>query len=144
MDCGKRVINGKFGSLWLDTDLVSEILGFQAKGNFNKEDVPMCGGMATDFKIKSTKYTGSLKMHKVNSRMAIKIGDAVRKGQDVRFTIVGKVADPDSYGTERVRLIGVSFDDLTIADWESDVLGKIDCPFTFTDFEYLDRIEVQS
>lgn len=144
MDCGKRQMSGTHGSAWLDNDYVGEVYGLQAKGAFNKEDVPMCGSMGIDFKIKSVKYTGSLKLYKVNSRMAIKIGDAIRGGKDVRFTIISKLADPDAYGAERVLLKGVSFDDLTLADWEADVLGKVECPFTFTDFEFLDKVEVQN
>ncbi|MEG2405204.1 MAG: phage tail tube protein, partial [Oscillospiraceae bacterium] len=133
-----------FGSAWLDNDFVSEVYGLQAKGALEKEDVARCGQLNKDFKIKGVKYTGSLKLYKVNSRMAAKIGDAIRAGKDIRFTIISKLADPDAYGSERVKLNGVSFDDLTLADWEADTLGKVECTFTFTDFEFLDRIEVQS
>ncbi|WP_312643999.1 phage tail tube protein [Hydrogenoanaerobacterium sp.] len=144
MDSAKRAMSGTHGSVWLDNDLVSECYGLQAKGAFNKEDIPMCGSMGNDFKIKSVKYTGSLKLYKVNSRMAIKVGEAIRAGKDVRFNVISKLADPDAYGAERVSLKGVSFDDLTLADWEADVTGKVECPFTFTDFEYLDKVEVRT
>ena len=50
---------------------------------------------------------------------------------------------PDAYGTERVVLKNVSFDDLTLADWEADTLGSTECPFTFTDYEYLDTVEAE-
>lgn len=143
MDFAKRVINGKFGSVWLDSEAVGECYGLQAKVTLDKEEISMCGGRAKDFKVKGTKCTGSLKLHKVYSRMALKLGEAMREGRDVRFDIISKLADPDSYGAERIKLKGVSFDDLTLADWESDVVGKVECPFTFTDFEFLDKIEVQ-
>lgn len=142
MDSAKRVISGTWGQVWLDGELVGECYGLQAKSSFNKEDVARCGMMAADSKIKSIKHTGSLKLHKVNSRMAIAIGEAVRGGKDVRFTVISKLADPDSYGAERVVLKNVSFDDLTLADWEADTLGKVESPFTFTDFEFLDQIGV--
>ena len=45
---------------------------------------------------------------------------------------------PDSYGAERVALYDVSFDDLTLADWEAAKLGQIEAPFTFEDFDVLD------
>ena len=142
MDSAKRVISGTWGEVWLDGDKVSECYGLQAKVSFNKEDVALCGQMASDKKVTSIECTGSLRMHKVTSRMALAIGENIRNGKDVRFTIVSKLKDPDAYGAERVVLSNVSFDDLTLADWEAKSVGKLECPFTFTDYEFLDEIGV--
>ena len=140
MDSAKRVISGTWGEVWLDGDKVSECYGLQAKVSFNKEDIALCGQMASDKKVTSIECTGSLRMHKVTSRMALAIGENIRNGKDVRFTIVSKLKDPDAYGAERVVLSNVSFDDLTLADWEAKSVGKVECPFTFTDYEFLDEI----
>ena len=142
MDSAKRVISGTWGEVWLVGDRVSECYGLQAKVSFNKEDIALCGQMASDKKVTSIECTGSLRMHKVTSRMALAIGENIRNGKDVRFTIVSKLKDPDAYGAERVVLSNVSFDDLTLADWEAKSVGKVECPFTFTDYEFLDEIGV--
>ena len=128
MDSAKRVISGTWGEVWLEGDKVSECYGLQAKVSFNKEDIALCGQMASDKKVTSIECTGSLRMHKVTSRMAL--------------AIVSKLKDPDAYGAERVVLSNVSFDDLTLADWEAKSVGKVECPFTFTDYEFLDEIGV--
>ena len=141
MDSAKRVVSGTWGEVWLDGDKVSECYGLQAKASFNKEDIALCGQMASDKKVTSIDCTGSLRLHKVTSRMAQAIGENIRNGRDVRFTIVSKLKDPDAYGAERVVLRNVSFDDLTLADWEAKSVGKVECPFTFTDYEFLDFIE---
>ena len=141
MDSAKRVMSGTWGEVWLDSDYMAETYGFQAKVSFNKTDVAMCRHMATDSKVTSVKMTGSLRMHKVNSRMAIKIGEEIRNGKDLRFTIISKLADPDAYGAERIVLKNVSMDDLTLADWEAGANGSIEAPFTFTDYEFLDKVE---
>lgn len=141
MDSAKRVVSGTWGEVWLDDDKVSECYGLQAKASFNKEDIALCGQMASDKKVTSIDCTGSLRLHKVTSRMAQAIGESIRNGRDVRFTIVSKLKDPDAYGAERVVLRNVSFDDLTLADWEAKRVGKVECPFTFTDYEFLDVIE---
>ncbi len=141
MDSAKRVVSGTWGKVWLDGDKVSECYGLQAKASFNKEDIALCGQMAADKKVTSIDCTGSLRLHKVTSRMAQAIGENIRNGRDVRFTIVSKLKDPDAYGAERVVLRNVSFDDLTLADWEAKSVGKVECPFTFTDYEFLDVIE---
>ena len=142
MDSAKRVVSGTWGEVWLDGDKVSECYGLQAKASFNKEDIALCGQMASDKKVTSIDCTGSLRLHKVTSRMAQAIGENIRNGRDVRFTIVSKLKDPDAYGAERVVLRNVSFDDLTLADWEAKSVGKVECPFTFTDYEFLDEIGV--
>ena len=142
MDSAKRGISGTWGEVWLDGDKVSECYGLQAKVSFNKEDIALCGQMASDKKVTSIECTGSLRMHKATSRMALAIGENIRNGKDVRFTIVSKLKDPDAYGAERVVLSNVSFDDLTLADWEAKSVGKVECPFTFTDYEFLDEINV--
>lgn len=141
MDNATRVINGTWGQLWMDSELVTECYGLQAKYNFDKEKIKMCGSMPLDSKVLSLTGTGSIKMHKVNSRMAKKIGQRILDGRDIRFLIISKLADPDSYGAERVAIKNVSLDDLTLADWEAATAGKVEAPLTFTSHEYLDQIE---
>lgn len=139
----KRIMNGTFGEVWLDGEWVGECHGCQAKLNFNKEDINICRQMGVDKKLVSYGGTGSLSLYKVNSRMAIKIGEKIKNGEDPRFTIISKLDDPDAYGAERVVLRNVSFDDLTLADWQAATAGKVTAPFTFTDYEFLDLVEVR-
>lgn len=68
------------GEVWLEGEKVSECYGLQAKITYNKEDVALCGQMGVDYKVKSYKGTGSLRMHKVSSRMAKLIGEKIRDG----------------------------------------------------------------
>lgn len=136
----KRVINGKWGEVWIDQEKIGECYGFQAKISFKKEDIQMCGQMGSDKKITGWDGTGSIRMHKVNSRMASKLLRLILEGKDVRFTVIGKLADPDAYGNERVAIKNVSFDDLTLQDWEANQPGKTEAPFTFSNLEYLDNI----
>lgn len=139
----QRVMSGTWGEAWLDGEKVGECYGLQAKMSYNKEDVPMCGTMFVGSKVKSIKGTGSIRMHKTSSRMANLLAEKIRKGQDARFTLISKLADPDAFGAERIVLKNVSFDDLTLADWEADNFGKVEAPFTFSDFEFLDSVDPQ-
>lgn len=137
----KRILNGTWGEVWLEDDKVSECKGLQAKIEIQKEDVSLCGQIAQDTKITGWKGKGSLKLYKTSSRLAIKIKDDVLKnGKDLRFKVISKLADPDAYGSERIVIKNVSFDDLTLADWEVAKNGEVEAPFTFTDFDYMDII----
>lgn len=139
----KRIMNGTFGECWLDGEYVGETKKAQAKVEFNKESVKQCGTWAEDNKITGYKGTGSLTLFKVSSRMALKIADMIRNKQDVRFTVISKLADPDALGAERCAVYGVSFDDLTLFDWEAGAVGESEHPFTFTTYEYLDTVKPQ-
>lgn len=138
-----RVMNGSWGEAWMDSELLAECTGLQAKVDVNKEDVPMCGRLTPGKKVVGWEGKGSVKFNKVNSRMAIKLATKIKAGQDIKVTIISKLADPSAFGAERVVIKGVSFDDLTLADWEANKNGTIECPFTFEDFEYIDLVTPQ-
>lgn len=143
LEKASRVMSGTFGTAWLDGEELAECYGLQAKLSYNKEVVPQCGTMFQDHKVKSVEGRGSIRLHKVSSRMVALLGEKIKKGQEVRCTIISKLADPDAWGAERVVLKNVSFDDLTLADWEADTFGKTEHPFTFSDFEMLDTVSPQ-
>ncbi len=140
MDSAKRVMSGTWGQVWIDGEPVAECYGLQAKVAVTKEAISLCGQMAEETKMTSIKGTGSLRTNKVFSRAGILLGEKLKAGQEPRFTVVSALKDPDAYGAERVALRNVSFDDLTLADWEAKTPGKTEMPFTFTDFEYLDAV----
>ena len=62
----------------------------------------------------------------------------MKQGRDLRHTIISNLDDPDNPNNQRIAVKGVSFDDLTLADWQAAQLGQIEAPFTAEDFEVLD------
>lgn len=117
----KEILFGTWGQVWLDGDLVAETYKMQAKPG--------------------PQGKGSVGLYKVSSRMARLIGEQIRRGHEPRFTIISKLAGPDDYGAERVAVKSVSFDGLTLADWEAAVFGKVECPFDFESYELMDCIQ---
>ena len=79
-------------------------------------------------------------LNKTNSRMIKLLGDYLKDGKEPDIAIVGKLADPGNGGSERISLTGVSFDDLTLFDFEVKSLGETECPFTFQDMKTIDLI----
>lgn len=137
----KRAINGTYGEVYLETELVREATGLKAEIGLEFTDVPMCGSLSQHQKVNGIKCTGSITMTKTNSRMIIKLSDMIKKGKTPSFTIISKLDDPDAYGAERVALKNCQFSSLTLADWASKQIGTITQPFTFTDWDFLDLIE---
>ena len=136
----RKIMNGTHGTVFLDGEEVAELKAFQAKLEFQKEEVKVAGKMATGTKYMGYSGKGSLQLHKVNSRMIKAIGEQIKLGKEPRFTLIGKLADPDAVGVERIVVKNVSFDDLTLMDWEVGALGQAECPFTFDDYNFLDLI----
>lgn len=136
----RNVINGTWGEVWLDSEYVAECISLQAKIEFTKEDVVSCRRLSKGTKITGWEGKGSFKLKKVNSRMGKKLSTSIKQGKFPTFTVISKLADPDALGVERIVLKGVSFDDLTLMDWEATKNGETEVPFTFTDYDYLDKI----
>ena len=137
---GYRVISGSHGYLWKDGVPIYESTGWQAKIAKQKEDEAMCGAYIIDQKANGGKGTGNIDSFKVYSPDAAELAN-LKSGVDDRFTLVMALKDPQAYGYERVALYNCSFDDITLADFATGKSGTVSRPFTFTDFEFLDRIE---
>ena len=136
-----KVINGTFGEVWLDGDFMQEVFGLEAKVELQKEEIPLVGSVATHHKYMGYNGTGTIRFHKVSSRIGQKIGESIKRGVNPSFEILSSLDDPAAYGAERILIKGVTFDDLTLANWEAKAKGEIEAPFTFTDWEYLDEID---
>ena len=92
----KNVISGTYGTVWLNGNEMFEIKSFQAKDEYQKEEVLGVGKMHKSYKITSVEGKGSLAIHKVTSQQIRNIGKQVREGKTPTFTIIAKLADPDA------------------------------------------------
>lgn len=142
---GYRQINGSWGQLWWDGELVYEVESFEAKLTPEREDVYQAGSLDVDSKMTALKGEGSFKVKKVFSRGINKLLDAWKNGKDVRCQLIGKLADPDAYGSERCVINNVWFNELTLMQFELKQKLEREFPFGFTasDVDFPDTISVQ-
>lgn len=144
---GYRQINGSFGQVWWDGELVFELSGFSAEITANREKVQMAGSLDEDSKITSLTGEGSMKIKKVFSRGIKKLLNAWKTGEDIRSQLVGKLADPDTKGkaSERAVINNVWFTKLTLMDFEAGKVLEQEFPFGFTpaDVDFPDTIPIQ-
>lgn len=141
---GSKSINGTWSTVWLDDEEVVEATSLSAKIEFKKEDVNILRRMSAGKKTVGWEGKGTLKANHVTSRFFLKVRDNLKAGKQTICTIISKLADPDAYGAERIALKYVTFDDITLADWEAKKQGEMSIPFTFEDFEGLDTIDPKS
>lgn len=144
---GYRQINGSFGQIWWDGELVFELSSFNAEITANRDKVQMAGSLDEDSKITSLSGEGSMKIKKVFSRGIKRLLNAWKAGEDPRSQLVGKLADPDTKGkaSERVVINNVWFTKLTLMDFEAGKLLEQEFPFGFTpgDVDFPDTIPIQ-
>lgn len=133
----KRVASGTYGQLWWDNEVIAECYKFEAKYTKNKEEVALCGQFITDSKTTSAKGTGTIGIYAVTNRWRA-YADALAQGKDERATFVGALDDPDSPGTTRAAIYGVSFDEVPVQSFEAGQIIKQEVPFTFMSHKFLE------
>ena len=136
----ERTINVTFGSLWVDDYFLSEVTGLEAKVSLEKTEVNQVGSLAKGYKVTGIDCKGTIKLNKVTSYFINLLSENIKNGKTTTCTIISKLDDPDAFGSERVKLTGCTFDELTLANWEAKKLGEESIPFSFTDWELMDTI----
>jgi len=82
-----QVLNGTWGEMWLNGDLMAETTALQAKVTLTKTAVNLCGTLVAGQKVTGMELKGTLKMNKVSSAM-IKANSAnikLRKNARVHY-----------------------------------------------------------
>lgn len=138
-----NVINGTYGEVWLDDMYMAQTTGLEAKTSVKKTDVNMVGRLSPGKKVTGIENKGTLKMNHVTSELKIKVAEYIKQGKTPYFTLISKLADPDAVRNqaERVKLTGLTFDEVTLVDFENGKLGEELYPFEYEDFEFLDTIQ---
>lgn len=135
-----NVLSGTYGEVWLNGEYIAQATKFRAELTKNFEDVKLPRSLVVGKKLSGIETEGEITLSKVDSKIAKMEADALKNGKSLSHTIIGKLADPNGLGNERVVLYGVKFEKATLADWENGSLGEENYSFTFSDWDYLDSI----
>ncbi|AJA42472.1 hypothetical protein AJ85_05640 [Alkalihalobacillus alcalophilus ATCC 27647 = CGMCC 1.3604] len=137
-----RLINGSFGELWEDGQWLDNVDSVTAEVAIEKINVKVAGTRWEGHKVIGLSGTGTVSGYKVTSKMIQQqIWAAGDRGVPTTTELIAKLDDPESYGHERVRLLNVKYDKVTLANYTVGEVVKEETPFTFTRFELLDPIE---
>lgn len=139
----KRVINGTYGAVWINGEKLFDLESIELKVTINWEEVSFPEDPATHRKYTSWNGEGALVVKKIFSRGSTLLAKAVKSGQMPDVTITTKLADPDAYGTERVSVSEVSFNEFLLTKIEQKTLLTEELGFGFADFDILEEIKSQ-
>lgn len=127
-----RVILGTFGEVYIDGKWQTNFNHLEATVEIEKRELRLSGNQWTVHKKGPLKGTGTMSGFKVTS-------DMIRRGFS-KFEIISKLADPEAYGHERIRLINCMPDRIQLANWTAGEEVTEEIPFTFEGYELLDPI----
>lgn len=137
----EKVMNGTFAQCWINDYFLAEGTEMEAKISLEKKEVKQAGTLAKGYKIVGTEGKGKIKINKISSFFIDLIADNLKAGKTTVCTMISNVQDPDSGGeSERVKLTGVTFDELTLVSWKTKELIEDEYSFTFSGFEVLDTV----
>ena len=135
-----RVMNGKYGMLYWNGEPIFEVDSFEAKIKIDREDISFVGTMGKDSKMTGFSGEYSFKIKKIFSRGQILFANAIKEGRDIRSQFIGKIDDPDSYGSERLILENCWLNELTLMKFESGKIGEEEFGGGFTDYYFADTV----
>lgn len=135
-----QVISGTFGKLWINSEKLANVKGFEAKVSPDFEEMKMAEKPGTQYKYMGFSGEGTFTLHKVDSGVMKLYAEGIRSGVLPDVSIVAAVEDPAALGAERVQFIGVTFDEITLMKFATGEIGEEEVPFKFGDFILLDTI----
>lgn len=137
-----RIVDGSFGELWQDGIWQEHINNVTAEVEISKSDIRISGSRWVHKKVTGLSGSGTISGFKVTSAMLQQSAwTAGLKGKPTKTEFISKLADPEAYGYERVKLKNVKFDKVTLANWTAGQEITEETPFTFEMWELLDPIE---
>lgn len=126
------------GNIWVDDAEFEKVKSFELKMTMEWEDVP--NGLTTERVLLGYGYEGSYSYRKTDkNRRTImdKIFAEYSAGRTPDVTIVGKAYNKASGKTERVKVSGITFDELTLQNWEEKSVVEQEIAFKASHVEIL-------
>lgn len=132
-----RTINGTFGSIYLDGKWLTNFTRCEIKDEYEWTELKLSGDRRTKHKLTGVKGSGTIFGYKVTSELQKALVDNPTRS----FEIISKLADPEAYGNERVRVSQVKFNTNVIANWETGKVIEEEWPFVYdSEPEFVDPI----
>lgn len=136
-----RVISGSFGEIHYDGQWATNFTSGELTTDITYEEIGRSGTRSVGHKATSVKHSGSVKGYKVTSGFAGKVAQITDDTKGAFVTeIIMKLADPEAYGYERVRIKGVQFTRIDVIRFEHGSIVEEEWPFVCDGWEYLDKI----
>lgn len=130
--------NGSNGDLWVNDSIWDKVKSFEVKMLMEWEDVP--NGLKTDRALMGFNYEGNFSYRKSdkNYNQAIDLLFAeYAAGRVPDVSIVSKAYNRATGKTQRIKVTGITFDEVTLQNWEERTVSEVEMPFFASNVEIL-------
>ncbi len=138
----KTIFNGTDGAIWLTTDTQEVKIGsmktFTAKQKNIYADVDESESLSKKRKLVGIEFTGDLAKYRIDSTF-IDIFEQYKDGNQPDISFVGKAYNNNTGRVQRVKLIGVTLDEINLVDLAQKTPTEESLPFAFEDYEWLEK-----
>lgn len=135
-----KILRGNFGRVWVNSELMANVKKFEAKVGLNYEEIQISNDLGTHQRYMGYTIEGTMTLHKIDSQVAHLMKDGIKTGDLPDIKIIAKLDDPSAYGAERIEMTEVTFDELTLMNFENGNVIEEEVPFKAAYFDYLDMI----
>ena len=135
-----KILRGTFGRLWAQGKRLANVKSFEAKATLKYEAVEINGELCEPQRYLGYSLAGTIVVHKTDTYLVNLILNGMVTGSMPPIKLVGRLADPDANGSERVEIYDVTFDEATLMQFENATVSEESVPFKAGGFRYLDKI----
>ncbi|MBR3631958.1 MAG: phage tail tube protein [Elusimicrobiaceae bacterium] len=135
-----KILRGTFGRLWAQGKRLANVKSFEAKATLKYEAVEINGELCEQQRYLGYSLAGTIVVHKTDTYLVNLILNGMVTGSMPPIKLVGRLADPDANGSERVEIYDVTFDEATLMQFENATVSEESVPFKAGGFRYLDKI----
>lgn len=138
----KTIFNGTDGAIWLTTDTqevkVGSMKSFSLKQKNIFSNIDESESLSSKRKLVGIELTGELTKWKVDSSF-IDIFERYKDGEQPEISFVGKAYNNNTGKVQRVKVIGVTLDELNLMDLAQKTPAEESLPFACEDYDWIER-----
>ncbi len=138
----KTIFNGTDGAVWITTDeqevKVGSMKTFTLKQTNTYEDIDVSEVMTKKRKLVGVELTGEFTKFKVDNTF-INIMSKYKDGDQPDISFVGKAYNNSTGKMQRVKVIGVTFDEGILIDLQPKKAIEESLPYSCEDYEWIEN-----
>lgn len=130
--------NGSNGNLWVNDSQFEKTKSFECKMTMEWEEVP--NGLSKERVLMGYAYEGSFTYRKTDNNHSIVmdlIFEDYTNGIVTDVSIIGKAYNKATNTVERIKISGITFDELQLQKWEEKSLTEVEMAFKASKVEKL-------
>lgn len=130
--------NGTNGNIWVNDMAFDKVKSFEVKMTIEWEDIP--NGLSTERVLMGYNYEGSFAYRKTDKNYKTAIDllfEEYSSGRVPDVSIVSKAYNHATGKTQRIKISGITFDEITLQKWEEKTIGEEELAFKAGSVEIL-------